>query len=336
MSNKALEYFNKRIELLTHELDVVNDSIREYELEIKAIDDKIDEMERASVSSDNIFNTHNFRENSLSHNDELLERKYSIIDEVKNLNSGKETINDEITELSEYKQEIENNNKFFNDGIDEEISVIEGIDILKVQETERERIAADLHDSVVQQLTALVYKSEFCSKIINSDKDRVKQEINLIEQIARECITELRTIIYDLHPMELKDLGLKSAIVQLVEKLQKSTTVMNYQLSIPDNFKEVNDTVGSIILRNIRELSINSMKHSEGSTIYIKVFFRGNKIYLDVSDDGKGFDKNNEKGDSFGLSLLKERVTLLNGKVTFANRKEGGSCVKISLPIGVE
>lgn len=331
MSNRAVQYFQKRIEVLNQELNQVSNTLREAELEINSIDNKIRELKEASISADNIFITGNFKENRAEHIAKLEQEKEKFLKTVEQLRTKCSDINSEISELIECKRDI------YEDGIDERVSdIVEGSAIINIQETERERIAADIHDSVVQQLTALIYKTEFCSKLIDTDRERVRVELEAVEKIGRECIKELRDIIYDLHPMELKDLGLRSAIIQLVERMQGMTDNFTLQLSVAENFKTVSDAAGVILLRNIQELCINCIKHSGGNNIYIKVFFRGNKIYLDVSDDGVGFGNVESTANSYGLSLIKERVNLLNGKVTFGNRKEGGSCVKIALPIGME
>lgn len=337
MSNIALQYFQNRIITLNQELNRVGDELREAELNINSINNKISELKAASHNSDNIFVARNFKENTGEHIIQLEQEKEKFVEYIKQLNSNANDISRDLNELTQCRQEIGHNLKFYEDGVDDRFSdTVEGIDIIKIQEAERERIAADIHDSVIQQLSALVYKTEFCSRLIDTDRERVRVELEVIEKIGRLCIKELRDIIYDLHPMELKDLGLKSAIIQLVERMQKINENFTLQLSLPENCKEINDTVGIIMLRNIQELCINSIKHSQGSNIYIKVFFRGNKVYLDVSDDGIGFKNKINNTGSYGLSLIKERVTLLNGRVTFGNRKEGGSCVKIVLPVSME
>lgn len=333
--NKVVRYFQNKIETLSNELQDVDDMIRQHELEIQSIDARVNEWNDREKDSVCIFDASHHREEIVHHKTEFLNDRQQLLELVDKLKKQREKLAGELEEVKECHSLVsylDGTPKFFDENYDMEFGSVKGQDILKIQENERERIAADLHDSVVQKLTTLIHKSEFCSKVIDSDKARVKGELDVIGKITRECINELRYVIHDMYPMQIKDFGLRTAIVECVEQLQHSTD-MTIQLDMPEKFKKINEIVEISFLRNLKELCTNSIKHSKGENIYIKVFFRGNKIFLDVADDGIGISKENKGKSGFGLSMIRERVALLNGKITYMKNKGAGSCFKISLPI---
>ncbi len=334
--NRVVAYFENRIRILSDELQALDGTIRECELKIQSIDEKLEELEVKEKDSTNVFLATREKKTYGQHTADFLQERQQLLESLEKLKLQRTEVVKDLTEIKECKGIVSYSDgepKFFDENYGMEfVGTVNGLDILKIQERERERIAADIHDSVVQKLTVLVHKSEFCSKVIDSDKTRVKVELDMIQKVTRECISELRDVIYDMHPMELKDLGFRAAIVECVEQLQH-TTDMNIQLNIPDKFRDINEVIGITFVRNLKELCTNCIKHSKGENIYIKMFFRGNRVYLDVTDDGIGIEKERREKSGFGLSMIRERVALLNGKMTYTNNKDGGSCFKISLPI---
>ena len=85
-----------------------------------------------------------------------------------------------------------------------------------MQEADRQRIARDIHDTVVQGLTALIHKNEFVGKIFETDKQRAQLELKKNNNVIRDSINELRNIIFDLRPMSLEDL--KKHFIQQLKK----------------------------------------------------------------------------------------------------------------------
>ena len=88
--------------------------------------------------------------------------------------------------------------------------------VLDIKEKERQRIARDLHDVSLQNLAHLVHKVELSSLYIDKDPIRVKLELASIQQELKQVIDEMRTVVYNLHPMSLEDLGLKETIERMI------------------------------------------------------------------------------------------------------------------------
>lgn len=202
--------------------------------------------------------------------------------------------------------------------------------ILDVREKERQRIAKDLHDITLQNLSHLIHKIELSSIYIDKDPIKAKLELATAEQELRQTINDMRTVIYNMYPVSLEDLGLKITIEKML-----SMTSKKYNFSIESDIDDVsceNRLILISILRLIQECSYNAVKHSQGNKLYISLKEKNRKIFLKIEDNGIGFaeDKIN-KCDHFGLSMMKETIYLLDGNVKIDSSKNG-TAIEIEIP----
>ena len=214
-----------------------------------------------------------------------------------------------------------------------------GLCILNAQETERSRIACDLHDTVVQNLTSLIHKAELCIRTVDIDPIDVKLDLQLMIQHIRSIVDDIRAIIYNLRPMALEDLGLETAVRRYLdqfEQLNKVSTSFQFQC---DNLK-LNTSVLSITLfRIIQESCSNAVKHGHAKLIDISIIEGNDHVQLTIKDNGCGFDQKSsivsERTDNsgFGLSIIKERVCLLAGQVKIDSYKNKGTIIQVKVPV---
>lgn len=94
--------------------------------------------------------------------------------------------------------------------------------ILDVREKERQRIAKDLHDITLQNLSHLIHKIELGSIYIDKDPVKAKLEFATVEQELRQVINDMRTVIYNMYPVSLEDLGLKTTIDKTLSLMEKN------------------------------------------------------------------------------------------------------------------
>ena len=133
---------------------------------------------------------------------------------------------------------------------------------------------------------------------------------------------------------QVKDLGFEAACNQCISKLKDSSDIIfNYSFIGDDN---VDDIIAISILRIINELTSNSIKHSKCSKVDISIKKTNNEIVLKHKDNGIGFDFDNQRHvkynkTGFGMVMLRERVELLKGVISFSNHK--GSSFTITIPI---
>ncbi|MFT9495477.1 sensor histidine kinase [Anaerosolibacter sp.] len=215
-----------------------------------------------------------------------------------------------------------------------------GIKVLKAQEEERQRIARDIHDGPAQLMANLVIKAEICEKLIDRDVDRAKFELGQLKSIGRECLKDVRKIIYDLRPMSLDDLGLVPTIQRFILNFEEETHI-NVSFSVIAKNEIINSTVQLSLFRIIQEALNNVRKHAQASTVVIKLEVINKTINILIFDDGIGFNvetkmKSCKEESGFGLLAMRERAELLKGNIEIDSNLGTGTRIKISIPVGDE
>ena len=212
---------------------------------------------------------------------------------------------------------------------------VKQLSILDAQEKERQRIARDLHDTSLQNLTHLIHKVELSSLYIDEDPVKAKLELATIEKGIRKVIEEIRNSIFDLRPMSVDDLGLKDTIEKLIIVLNQDK-----QFQIEADIDEITVTQSNpttyvlfiSIYRLVQECVQNAIRHSGGNKIIVKLKDYGNTYQIHVQDNGTGFDLETalKKEKHFGLSVIKERVLFLGGKLNIDSQH--GTSIEIEIP----
>lgn len=208
--------------------------------------------------------------------------------------------------------------------------------VLDVQEKERQRIARDLHDSSLQELTHFVHQVELSSLYIDQDPLKAKLELASIEKGLRKVIDDIRNRIYDLRPMTFDDLGLRETLLNFFSVLNREGRfeILSDIDDIEDQFSEEEKEIALIMIyRIIQECVQNAIEHSKGDRIEISLKKSTNAIFIIILDNGTGFNlKEAEKKDRhFGLSVVKERVFLLGGQMKID--ADMGTCISIEIPL---
>ena len=213
----------------------------------------------------------------------------------------------------------------------------ERIRILEVQESERQRIARELHDSPVQSLTAVVHNLEYCNRLIEKDPRKCSVELKEAAGTVRETIAFMRQMIYDLRPMSLEDSNISQLVQSEIDSIKKTTDA---EIVFSSKVYNVFSPMISIsVLRIIKEATSNGVEHGGADRIEIMLQKDNENLYVDVIDNGKGFDKSEvptqtrENKTGFGLSMMKERVYLLSGSLQFLDCEKGAH-LRVTIPVG--
>lgn len=150
------------------------------------------------------------------------------------------------------------------------ISSINGLSILNIQEEERQRIAMELHDTSLQTLAHLIHQVDLASIYMDQDIVKSKLELAEVKQNIKTVIEEIRNTIFDLRPMSFDNLGIEETIQRYIQYVNK------------DQAFEIHTEIGNIdttyyiimanIYRIIQECISNAVKHSGGDEIYFKCY----------------------------------------------------------------
>lgn len=207
--------------------------------------------------------------------------------------------------------------------------------VLDVQEKERQRIARDLHDTSLQNLTHLVHKVELASLYLDHDSVKAKLELATIESGLRKVMDEIRNIIYDLRPMTFDDLGLRDTLLNFFSVVtQENNFEISFDIDDIDDqlLDERKEIVFIMIYRIIQECVNNAVEHSKGNLIHVTLKQNEKKFLIRIKDNGIGINQEevDKKDKHFGLYVVKERVFLLNGKMEIDT--SNGTSIYIEIP----
>lgn len=202
---------------------------------------------------------------------------------------------------------------------------------LESQESERRRLAADLHDSIGGMLSAIRMG---ISTMVKTAPDATS--IEQTKQMLDDTISSVRQISRDLMPSTLEKFGLAQAIKELCERMQATT-------SLPIHFEELNEIFPIdknkelMIYRIVQELLNNAIKHSQASQVTVTLQ-AADELCLGVEDDGIGFNFDSQKNDKrygkgLGLYSIENRASLLKGKIKFDHQRIKGSKITMSIPL---
>lgn len=219
----------------------------------------------------------------------------------------------------------------------DKIDVKAGVSILETQESERKRIARELHDVTIQDLTNIVHKTEYCSKMIEKDPIQVKLELINMMNMVRNCIDEMRRTIYDLRPMTIDDLGLLPTVQRFINQNKDIYENIDFQIHVKQQREDVElpSIVSLTIFRIIQEACNNIFKHANANQITIDINYDKEDIEVLIEDDGSGFSADEIKKDrntGFGLSIMKERAQLLGGTFDIESQETVGTILSVRIP----
>jgi two-component system sensor histidine kinase DegS len=315
---------NERLSLLEQENDLQND-LKENVKFIQLLEETTDPNYAFFTPRDvNVYNRRRI--------DELNIEREDIIQKLDSIKHDIADCDCRIDEVDSVLRVIRYNESRFSSRTQD------GISILEIQELERQRIARDLHDSTVQNLTSLVHKSELCMKLLETDPIRCKLELSTLNKFLRNIIQDTRSIIYDLRPMSFDDIGFDVAIEQCLDILKKGTSTKITYKKKGECYK-LDNIVAISLLRVIQEACSNSIKHANASNIWVSLNYQAEQLVLSITDNGDGFDVSvlpkvsREDYSGFGLSMMKERVFLLSGTIDIKSEIGNGCSIVVKIPM---
>jgi PAS domain S-box-containing protein len=211
------------------------------------------------------------------------------------------------------------------------------IGLLQVQDEERRRLARELHDSTAQSLAALGMNLGVVGHSAGGLDQRAQKALAESVHLADECIRELRTFSYLLHPPLLDERGLLAAVASYAEGFtERSGIVVNVDIS--PHLGRLPQEVELTLFRIVQECLSNIHRHSGSGTAEIHISRHGSEILMAVSDQGRGFlgDLNlNESTDArigVGIGGMRERVRQLRGHLNIRSQP-GGTHVEVTVPL---
>ncbi|THB74968.1 MAG: HAMP domain-containing protein [Desulfobacteraceae bacterium] len=201
------------------------------------------------------------------------------------------------------------------------------------EEKQRKKIAADLHDSVVQTLGLSLSRIK---DLREHHHDQYNRDLNEIQSMLEQAVREIRTLIYNLAPPILDDFDIDIAIGVLIDEFNtRHNSHIHYTNRIID-IPEMDRPEKITLYRVASELITNIIKHSGTDSGHVELSLKDGCIALDVQDEGAGFDVNPDDPtptEGFGLYSLSERIANFGGVLHVSSHPGQGTRVELKLPI---
>jgi signal transduction histidine kinase len=202
---------------------------------------------------------------------------------------------------------------------------------IEASETERRRIAQDLHDGVVQNLVGVSYGLSAAAGRLGDGSDGAAATLRELAGQTRQSIRELRTLLVDIYPPDLHRAGLQAAFADLTAGLRGHG--IETRLDLPTDV-ELPSTVETVFFRTAQEAVRNVVSHADASNLEISVARNGREAVLEIRDDGRGFSPEvvqSRKGH-LGLRLLSDLVGDAGGRWELDTAPGRGTRIRVAVP----
>ncbi len=206
------------------------------------------------------------------------------------------------------------------------------------QESERQRIARELHDETGQTLTALGMGLRGISETIMSNRNRAIEQASQLEKLATEGVEELQRLVSGLHPPQLDDLGLLAAIRWYANDVSAHSGIP-INITNQGNKPNISSDVRAVLFRIAQEAITNVIRHANATRIDIRLDYAPDDIYLRIEDNGQGFNieavlkKKPGSSTAWGLLGMSERASLVGGTCNIFSHPGKGTLIEINVPL---
>jgi signal transduction histidine kinase len=204
--------------------------------------------------------------------------------------------------------------------------------IVDTQETERMRIARDLHDEVGAMLSTVKMSIKRAQRKLT--KDGVETTLDDSTELLDTAIGSVRAISHDLLPPSLETLGLAAALSQLADKTAQLSGIA-FSCHAAAALPRLPIRTELTLYRVVQELIANSLKHSQATARHLELDLEGQRLRIRFRDNGVGFDlaATRDSGTGLGLRGMESRVDALGGMLSLQSSQGNGFSAEILLPI---
>ena len=210
--------------------------------------------------------------------------------------------------------------------------------VLQLQDEERRRLARELHDSTAQNIVALGVNLGIVDQAAAALDAGARKALSESLALANQCIRELRTFSYLLHPPVLDDLGLSSALTWYLEGFRQRSGIA-VKLEIAADLGRLPQELELMLFRIVQESLTNIHRHSGSRTATIRIARHANEVAMQISDQGHGIAGDVHGGVlalarvGVGIAGMRERVRQMGGRLEIRSRPSGTD-VEVVAPLG--
>jgi signal transduction histidine kinase len=201
-------------------------------------------------------------------------------------------------------------------------------------EAERNRLALELHDAVSQKLFGLVLSAEAAGTLLERDPPAARAQVAKLQALAQEALDELRSLVFELRPADLERDGLAGALrkhVEVLRRVQQREIALDVADGRPGDVRRDQE-----VLRIAQEALQNALRHADAERVAVRLRRGGDRLLLEVDDDGVGFEPAAAglRSRRLGLTSMEERAQRLGGSLTIRSTPGEGTTVRLEVPDG--
>jgi signal transduction histidine kinase len=201
--------------------------------------------------------------------------------------------------------------------------------VVEAQESERRRLALELHDETGQALTSILLGLK-AIRAADGDEAAERAEAD-VRALVVQALQDVRALAVELRPSALDDFGLVPALRRLAETFGERSGIETVVETSVD--RRLPTEIETTLYRMVQEALTNIIKHSGAEHVSIVVSSTDSSIAVTIDDDGSGFDTQNVRPDALGLLGMRERLALVGGTLTLESSVDGGTTVAARVPI---
>lgn len=201
-------------------------------------------------------------------------------------------------------------------------------------ESERQRIGRDLHDNTSQIMAAALLSLGLVERQLPADAAPARDALATARNLVQCSLDQLRTVIYDLRPAMLDDLGLVAALRWYVTaRVEPSNVRVMLRLEETPGLPRPRPAVEIALYRVAQEALANAVRHAQATQVELGLALKPGYAALTVFDDGRGFDLEEVRGRGLGLLSMRERVAQLGGQLNVVSERGLGTRVYAVIPL---
>jgi signal transduction histidine kinase len=203
---------------------------------------------------------------------------------------------------------------------------------------ERERLAQEIHDTLVQGFTGIVMHLEAAEGALPSEMKTLQRHLDQARRTARENLVEARRLMWALQPAAFAHAALPEVLTNLAQGWTERNAIASLA-TVTGTARALRPEIEVTLLRAAQEALANTGKHAHASQVILTLSYMEDVVVLDVQDDGDGFDPTHllpspagETASRFGLQALRKRVEQLGGTLSLESAPGEGTTLAVALP----
>lgn len=206
-------------------------------------------------------------------------------------------------------------------------------------EKERKRLSRELHDGLGQLLTTIGLQVKQCLDGYEDNHDMSlpaehKYSLEMVSDMVKDAIGEVRAICSAIRPAILDDLGVLAAISWQRRQISRACPSLDIDIAFNIDESQIPETYKSVVYRIVQESLNNAVKYSQATSAKVTIFKHNDAIHLTITDNGVGFDQTTiQKKLGLGLMSMRERVESISGKMEIEAAIDQGVEIRASFPI---